>query len=426
MHNEEEDFYHGGSMYYYKHKGKYLFSQIEYTALQAVNEEEAAACDEPIYYMFAMDPHRSRKSFCVSDPSLFQLKEENLQLLQLQQNSSLDLPDWILAKIAKNQIKAVNTSYKDWEACLETTPPNAWRINIVGLGDVGSTLLVGLKLLGADKISQIGIFDIDSSKVIRWEFEGNQILFPNQPQSPKILAVPEEELFNCDMFVFCVTVGIPALDSKNVDVRMAQFEGNSRIISLYAKKAREANFKGIFAVVSDPVDLLCKKALIQSNTSATGEYDFKGLAPEQIRGYGLGVMHGRAAYYAALSTDTKHYATEGRAFGPHGQHLIIADSIANYNDELSKKLTEQTRNANLELRKHGYKPYVAPALSSGAISILETLYGNWHYSATYIGGVYMGARNRLVATGTILEQNNIPEQLMNRLYESYKELERII
>lgn len=413
-------------MYFYKHKGKYLFSQLEYPTLETAAMDEYIDNDKTIYYLLALDPAKSRKSFCVSASSLFNLREESLELLLLVDDSSSKMPTWIMDKVKKNQIKAINTSYPDWQSCLEDTPPSPWRINIVGLGDVGSTMLIGLKLLGMDKISQIGIFDIDPSKVTRWEFESNQILFSNQSQSPKVIAVNEEELFNCDMFVFCVTVGIPSLDSKGIDVRMAQYEGNSRIISLYAKKAREAGFKGIFAVVSDPVDLLCKKALLQSNTNAAGEYDFKGLAPEQIRGYGLGVMHARAAYYAAQTAQASHYLSEGRAFGPHGEHLIIADSIQNYNHEASVQLTMQTRNANLELRKHGYKPYVAPALSSGAISIMETLNGNWHYSATYMGGVYMGARNKLSPAGTILEQYNLPEPLMKRLYDSYKELERII
>jgi hypothetical protein len=413
-------------MYYYKYKDKYLFSQSEYSSLQPVEEQDLVNCNDIIYYLLAMDPQKSRKSFCISVGSLFNLKEENLQLLQTQGDISEELSPWMLDKAARNQVKAVNTSYPHWQACLEDTPPSFWRVNIVGLGDVGSTLLVGLKLLGANKISQIGIFDIDPSKVIRWEFESNQILFPNQVQSPKVFAVNEKELFDCDMFVFCVTVGIPSLDSKDIDVRMAQFEGNSRVISLYAKKAREAGFKGIFAVVSDPVDLLCKKALIESNINENGKYDFMGLSPEQIRGYGLGVMHARAVYYAAKSEHTRHYVKDGRAFGPHGEHLVIADSIQNYNNEASIMLTKQTRKANLELRQHGYKPYVAPALSSGAIAIMDTLYGNWHYSATYMGGVYMGARNRFVPAGTILEQYNIPEQLMTRLYDSYKELESII
>jgi len=250
-------------MYYYKHKDKYLFSQIEYPALQPVAEQELTAYEDAIYYLIALDPRKSRKSFCISDVSLFYLKQEGLQLLQQQNSRFTDLPQWMLDKTAKQQIRALNTSYPDWQSCLEDSPPSSWRINIVGLGDVGSSLLVGLKLLGGDRISQLGIFDIDENKVVRWEFEGNQILFLNQVKTPKIFAINDKELFDCDMFVFCVTVGIPSLESKDIDVRMAQFQGNAKIISLYAKKAREAGFKGIFAVVSDPVDLLCKKALIQ-------------------------------------------------------------------------------------------------------------------------------------------------------------------
>lgn len=413
-------------MFYYKYKDKLIFCKVKHIGLETADEQALIDSDAIIYYLIALDPYKSRKSFCLSDDSLFDLKEESLQLLQRQDNHINELPDWITKKAVKGQIKAVNTSYLNWQDCLKDEMPEKWRINIVGLGDVGSTLLIGLKLLGDNLINEIGIYDIDASKVNRWEFESNQILFPNKTASPRVFAVDEHNLFDCNMFVFCVTVGIPALDSKDVDVRMAQFEGNSKIVASYAKKAREAGYKGIFAVVSDPVDLLCKKALLQSNTDEIGNYDFRGMAPEQIRGYGLGVMNARAAYYAAKSETMQHYASEGRAFGPHGDNLVIADSIQNYDNELSIKLTEQTIKANLELREHGYKPYVAPALSSGAIAILDTIKGNWHYCATFIGGVYMGARNRLLSTGIVLEQNHMPELLMNRLYNSYKELKNIL
>jgi malate/lactate dehydrogenase len=413
-------------MFYYKFKDKLIFSQVKQNGLEAADEQELIDSDAMIYYLLAMDPYKSRKSFCISAASLLEMKDESLQLLQIQNNCNTELPDWIGSKAAKGQIKAVNTSYSNWLDCLKDGMPKSWRINLVGLGDVGSTLLIGLKLLGERKISDIGIYDIDANKINRWEFESNQIHFPNKIASPKVFALEEHKLFDCDMFVFCVTVGIPALDKLGVDVRMAQFEGNSKIISTYAKKAREAGFKGIFAVVSDPVDLLCKKALLQSNTDEEGNYDFKGMAPEQVRGYGLGVMNARAAYYAAKSENMQHYQNEGRAFGPHGDHLVIADSLENYNDELSLKLTDLARKANLDLRKHGYKPYVAPALSSGAIAIMDTIYGNWHYSATYIGGVYMGARNKLLSSGIVLEQNNLHKLLMERLYNSYKELKSIL
>lgn len=413
-------------MHYYKYREHYLFSLNEYASLQSVSEQELIDSEQILHFMASLSPESSRRSFALSAPSLFSIEKEDLGLLVKTAADYSKLPEWLIEKSKMGMIKAVNTNYPDWEKALGDTLPKAWRINIVGLGDVGSTLLMGLKLLGGEKISQIGIYDIDEKKVSRWEFECSQILFPNGEHSPKIFAVKQQDLFDCDMFVFCVTVGIPDLDSKGIDVRMAQFEGNSRIISMYAKQARQSGFNGIFAVVSDPVDLLCKKALLESNTDESGKYDFKGLAPEQIRGYGLGVMHARAAYYSAKQSETTHYLEKGRAFGPHGEHLVIADSIDEYNDEISIKLTEQARTANLELRAHGFKPYVAPALSSGAISILETISGNWHYSATYMGGVYMGARNRLTAAGTELEQYSMPNQLMRRLNNSYKELERII
>ncbi len=49
--------------------------------------------------------------------------------------------------------------------------------------------------------------------------------------------------------------------------------------------------------------------------------------------------------------------------------------------------------------KLGYKPYVAPALSSGALSLLALLRGQWHYSSVYDGQVFMGCRNRLTPAG---------------------------
>lgn len=61
---------------------------------------------------------------------------------------------------------------------------------------------------------------------------------------------------------------------------------------------QKQNFKGIFAVVSDPVDLLCRAAFIESNKNPDGTFNFSGLSSDKIFGYGLGVMYARAAYYA--------------------------------------------------------------------------------------------------------------------------------
>ena len=153
-----------------------------------------------------------------------------------------------------------------------------------------------------------------------------------------------------------------------------------------------------------------------------GIWDAKGLRPEQVQGYGLGVMNSRAAYYAKQDTRFTQFLTEGRAYGPHGSKLVIADSVASYHHELSMELTQKTVQANLEVRALGFKPYIAPALSSAAISILLTLRGEWHYSANYLGGIYMGCKNRSTRYGVELEHLPLPALLLERIQEAQQEL----
>lgn len=413
-------------MYYYRLDDKTLVSTFNYQDINKITEQEAASDAGKIYVLKQLDPLKSRKSFVLTHPSLIFNESEELNLLRLPLEDSYDLPKWLLDKINNNQVIAINTSYNNWKEVLNYSTPKKWRINIAGLGDVGGTLLIGLRLLGADCIQEIGIYDRDLNKLKRWEFEINQINGVSIPSLPPVKILQEEEVFDCDLFAFCIAARVPAVGEEKVDVRMVQLEENSKIINIYGKMARESKFKGIFAVVSDPVDLLCKAAYIASNSDLNGNFDFNGLNPEQIRGYGLGVMNARALYYANQEKSTMHFSKEGRAFGPHGEDLVIADSIENYNEATSITLTQKTITANLELRKVGFKPYIAPALSSGALSILSTIKGEWHYSATFMGGVYMGSKNRLTNSGTELEMLNIPDSLYNRLEKTYNKLRDLL
>jgi hypothetical protein len=291
-------------------------------------------------------------------------------------------------------------------------------VNLLGLGDVGSMLTIGLKLLGGECIGEIGIFDLNDNQKSRWEMELNQIT--TNPDI-RVKAITYDQLFDADVFVFCASKYVPKVGEQVEDVRMIQFNENSKIIALYAKEARKANFKGIFAVVSDPVDLLCLSVFDASNRDDSGELDYRGLLPEQIRGYGLGVMDGRAKYYGHLMN--LPYKEKGRVFGPHGSALVVSADIEAEDDVFSLQLTEQVIHANLDVRALGFKPYIAPALSSGAQSIVSTLSGQWHYSATFVGGIYWGTRNRLSDYGTEYEQLRLSPDLLERIKQSYHNLE---
>lgn len=293
------------------------------------------------------------------------------------------------------------------------------RINIAGLGSVGSTLLTGLALLGRDDIASIGIYDLNDELCQRWEIEGNQIMEAcGEKETSAIRILKKEELFNCDVFMFCIAKAVPKLDEAVKDVRMAQFDANRKIVEHYARMAADNAYGGLFVVVSDPVDLLCKAALIASDK---GMYP---LHPYQIQGCGLGVMNARAFYYAKKDSSFKSFLTEGRVFGPHGKNLVVANSIfaENYDDDLSKKLTELTVGANLQVRALGYKPYVAPALSSAAYTVLRIIRGEWNYSACYLNGVYFGAKNRTIGDGIEWEKIQIPKKLFDRLQKAWNSL----
>ena len=327
--------------------------------------------------------------------------------------------------------KSIHELCPDADSLLLPLPlkKNDFRVHIAALGDVGATLLTGLKLMGGDLISTIGIYDLDPKVVERYEAEMNQTGFPFTgqetgedifPSLPVVKPVSEENLFSCDMLVFCASKAVPPVTkSTDVDVRMVQFEANRKIISHYGAMAKAADFKGIFAVVSDPVDPLCKEVLLTS-----------GLEPGQIRGYGLGVMNKRAEYFAIKNPEFSSYLTEGRAFGPHGNDLVIANSIENYNHELSLRLTDMTVKANLDIRQLGFKPYIAPALSSGALSLILTLKGFWNYSSVYMGhgteGAFLGIKNRIEKDKIIIEDVPLSIPLYDRIEKAYKNLCNII
>ena len=413
----------------------------------------------PLTFLFEREPGTGRESFKVNSPLLLFQEAENVSWLSSRKleaqaetmkkklaestekaegsgasesgapaKMNCELDEAVKAAIDQGMMRAVNRLHPDFEAILAEKPQKTKkRVHVLAIGDVGSTLLTGLHLLGGDCISSIGICDISDKVTARWEFEENQIAYPWAYDAlPEVDVVKPEDLFKCDVFVFVASKGIPPVGSGVKDVRMYQFENNSKIVAQYARQARAEHFKGLFAVVSDPVDPLAKTAWLESNKDENGILDLKGLRPEQVQGFGLGVMNARAAYYAKRDGRFSQFLTEGRSFGPHGQDLVIADSIENYNDELSKELTQLTVTANLHMRAIGFKPFIAPAYSSGAISLILMMRGEWHCGSVFMGGIFMGVKNRYTEYGLETEILPLPDALYERIVTAEENLKKIV
>ncbi len=298
-------------------------------------------------------------------------------------------------------------------------PGDRKTVHILGMGDVGQNAALGLRIIGGDTISRIGIYDINQKLCSRLEIELGQVLSPlGRHSCPEVVVLDQEKLFDCDIFLFCATASVPAVgEEAKGDVRMAQFAKNRLILAEYARMALAAGYRGLFGVVSDPLDLLCAEAS-------------HFLPSDQIQGFGLGVMYARAAYYASRrsSRDPRysHFSESGRVYGPHGNGLVAVNSISpsHYDDAATEKLTNLTVGANISVRALGYKPYIAPGISSVALTIPEVIAGKWNDSARCLNGVFFGARNRQTPTGTKWEREPLPDELYYRLKESYRTLDK--
>ena len=376
----------------------------------------------PLVFLVSREPKTSRGFFAIH--SIAELDEPEgvgLLLPPAQESQTDELSDFVRLHGAS----VVNTAFTRWLNVLSayfaliTKRP---RVNLIGLGNVGGTTALGLKLLGTG-LTEIGIYDRDENQCLRYEAELNQVLPVHEDEPlPQIRVVTEDELFRCDALLFTAARAVPEIGAESGgDVRMMQYEANRALLKDYAKRARESEFCGMFCQISDPVDQLSRAVFLMSNTNEAGEFDGAGLLPEQVRGFGLGVMHARAEYCARC--DGIH-TQQLRVYGPHGNGLVIANAPdEGYASVISRQLTHQAETANLFVRSLGFKPYLAPGLSSAAVSVLRALRGDWHDGAVPLGGAYFGCRAKLGVSGPEIRRERLHPELMQRITESYRKLE---
>lgn len=387
--------------------------------------EGAAAVSEPfdpLVFLASRDPKTSRGLFAIH--SLGELDEpDGISLLLPPPEDKND--DTLARFVREHGATVANTAFSRWFPVLNAFRARGAakpRVNLIGLGNVGGTTAIGLKLLGTD-LSEIGIYDRDENLCLRYEAELNQVLPARDGETlPPIRVAPENELFDCDALLFTAAKAVPEVGAESGgDVRMMQFTANRDMLRAYAKRARECGFAGLFCQISDPVDQLSRAVFLMSNQNEQGEFDGNGLLPEQVRGFGLGVMHARGLYSAEREgVDTANL----RVYGPHGNGLVIANAPnEDYDDQISRALTHKAETANLSVRALGFKPYIAPGLSSATVSVLRMLRGEWHDAAVPLGGAYFGCRARLTQAGAEQRREALHPELCQRISESYRKLE---
>ena len=283
--------------------------------------------------------------------------------------------------------------------------PSKPRIHIIGLGDVGIHTALGLYLLAKEDI-QLGLYARSYNKAKAMSLELGQIRRPEDHSPVTVYPVLEKDLYNCDILIFAASAGVPKTLQPGDDVRMMQMQANAKILKMYTDPIKENGFRGMFFILSDPVDALCRVA-------ATELPDFP---KEQILGLGLGVMAARAHFYADTIPE---YVEEGAIYGPHGEGLIVINSTENYDEGRSVALTKKAKEANLEVRALGEKPFFAPSISSGTYSILNYIEGKEFYASMAIDGVFFGCPIKRIGTRLCPTHTIVPSESLSRFYDTY-------
>ena len=204
--------------HYYTYDGRTLCSAgaLPYPEISALPETGE------VLWVFHRPPLAGRDTFPVTDPA--QLTEEEGVASLCTAPCPEDVPPALLSAIRAGRVRAVNGSHPRLEELLApVSRPEKVRVNLLALGDVGSTLLLGLRLMGGDVISSIGICDLREGVARRWEFELNQIQLPGPYDAlPPVEIVPPERLFDGDVFLFCASRFVPDTAVKTGDVRIRQ------------------------------------------------------------------------------------------------------------------------------------------------------------------------------------------------------------
>ena len=216
--------------HYYTYDGRTLCSAgaLPYPEISALPETGE------VLWVFHRPPLAGRDTFPVTDPA--QLTEEEGVASLCTAPCPEDVPPALRSAIRAGRVRAVNGSHPRLEELLApVSRPEKVRVNLLALGDVGSTLLLGLRLMGGDVISSIGICDLREGVARRWEFELNQIQLPGPYDAlPPVEIVPPERLFDGDVFLFCASRFVPDTAVKTGDVRMAQYQLNRELAAQYA------------------------------------------------------------------------------------------------------------------------------------------------------------------------------------------------
>lgn len=216
------------------------------------------------------------------------------------------------------------------------------KVVVIGCGNVGMSYAYAL-LNQQTHVSELALIDLDKDRVEGEVMDLNHCL-AFAPSKIDIKVGDYSDLKDADLVV------IAAGANQNVgETRMDLINKNSKIFKDIVAKIMENDFKGIFLVATNPLDVM---------TYLT--YKYSGVEPNRVIGSGTSLDTSRLKYVIAEELDINPKDINAYVIGEHGDSEFVPwsnvniglQNITNFLEkEEYEKIENEVRNAAYEIIK---------------------------------------------------------------------------
>lgn len=216
------------------------------------------------------------------------------------------------------------------------------KVVLIGCGNVGMSYAYAL--LNQDtQVDELVLIDINEEKTLGEVMDLNHCL-AYSPTKIKISFGSYKEVENADLIVIAA-----GANQAPGETRMDLINKNSRIFKNIIKDVMDNNFKGIFLVATNPLDVMTYLTL-----------KYSGMDPKRVIGSGTTLDTSRLRYMISEKTNINPEDIDVFVVGEHGDSEFVAwsnaniaaSSITNFlTSEEMNKIEDEVRNSAYEIIK---------------------------------------------------------------------------
>ncbi len=214
------------------------------------------------------------------------------------------------------------------------------KVVLIGCGNVGMSYAYAL-VNQQTYVDELCLVDLDMEKVKGEVMDLNHSL-PYSPSKINIKCGSYNDCENADLCVICA-----GANQKPGETRMDLINKNAKIFKNIVGKVMANNFKGIFLVATNPLDVM---------TYVTWKYS--GLPSRKVIGSGTSLDSARLKYLIGNKLGISAKCVNGYVIGEHGDSEFVAWSNVNIglqninyflNEDEKEIIEDEVRNAAYEI-----------------------------------------------------------------------------